>query len=131
MLDRAGFDVPPKRNDIKGTLCRIGDHLEADFLDFPILELLKLNDRIREETRTGTRYGRGVDATHFAEAIILLDRIRRSLSELAVRMIDARNDSHTNQSTQNFQIDPQVISQHVEALREETSRHPRLVIETF
>ena len=131
MLDRAGFDVLPRRNDIRGTLCRIGDHLKADFLDFAILELLKLNDRIRDETKTGTRYGRGVDATHFAEAIILLDRIRPSLSELAVRVLDARNDSHRNQSTPNLQIDPQVISQCVEALREETSRHPRLVIETF
>lgn len=73
MLDRAGYRASPKRNAAKDRLGRIYNLLCAGSVDLAILELLRLNDRIKGgRTAVGPRVG-GVTATNFARAVVLLD----------------------------------------------------------
>ncbi len=75
MLDRAGYRASPKRNAAKDRLGRIYDLLCAGNVDLAILELLRLNDRVRgSRTAVGPGFG-GVTATNFARAIVLLDTL--------------------------------------------------------
>ena len=75
MLDRAGYRASPKRNAAKDRLGRIYNLLCAGCVDLAILELLRLNDRLRGgRSAAGPRVG-GVTATNFARAVVLLDAL--------------------------------------------------------
>ena len=90
MLDRAGYRASPKRNAAKDRLGRIYDLLCAGCVDLAILELLRLNDRVRgSRTAVGPRFG-GVTATNFARAIVLLDTLPDWLVDETLKVLQER-----------------------------------------
>jgi len=90
MLDRAGYRASPKRNAAKDRLGRIYNLLCAGCVDLAILELLRLNDRLRGgRTAVGPRVG-GVTATNFARAVILLDGLPDYLLDKTLNVLQER-----------------------------------------
>jgi transcriptional regulator with XRE-family HTH domain len=100
MLDRAGYRASPKRNAAKDRLGRIYDLLCAGNVDLAILELLRLNDRIRgSRTAVGPRVG-GVTATNFARAVILLDGLPDWLLDTTLNVLQERTKGNGIDATQ-------------------------------
>ena len=100
MLDRAGYRASPKRNAAKDRLGRIYDLLCAGCVDLAILELLRLNDRVRgSRTAVGLRFG-GVTATNFARAIVLLDTLPDWLVDETLKVLQERTKGNGIDSTQ-------------------------------
>jgi transcriptional regulator with XRE-family HTH domain len=93
MLDRAGYRASPKRNAAKDRLGRIYNLLCAGAVDLAILELLRLNDRLRGgRTAVGPRVG-GVTATKFARAVVLLDELPDWLLDKTLKVLQERTKS--------------------------------------
>lgn len=92
MLDRAAYKVSRRRNDIKGHLGKIGDHLSAGKTYVAVLELLRLNDRIVANTTVGGRIGGGPQATEFAQAVALVDRLPNGLFKLLLDAMQQRTE---------------------------------------
>ena len=100
MLDRAGYRASPKRNAAKDRLGRIYDLLCAGNVDLAILELLRLNDRVRgSRTAVGPRFG-GVIATNFARAIVLLDTLPDWLVDETLKVLQERTKGNGIDATQ-------------------------------
>jgi len=100
MLDRAGYRASPKRNAAKDRLGRIYDLLCAGNVDLAILELLRLNDRVRgSRTAVGPRFG-GVTATNFARAIVLLDTLPDWLVDETLKVLQERTKGNGIDATQ-------------------------------
>lgn len=100
MLDRAGYRASPKRNAAKDRLGRIYDLLCAGCVDLAILELLRLNDRVRgSRTAVGPRFG-GVIATNFARAIVLLDTLPDWLVDETLKVLQERTKGNGIDATQ-------------------------------
>lgn len=100
MLDRAGYRASPKRNAAKDRLGRIYDLLCAGNVDLAILELLRLNDRVRgSRTAVGPRVG-GVTATNFARAVILLDGLPDWLLDETLKVLQERTKCNGIDATQ-------------------------------
>ena len=100
MLDRAGYRASPKRNAAKDRLGRIYDLLCAGCVDLAILELLRLNDRVRgSRTAVGPRGG-GVTATNFARAVILLDGLPDWLLDETLNVLQERTKGKELDETQ-------------------------------
>lgn len=75
MLDRAGLKVSSKRNAMKNRIARIYDLLCAGRLEFAMLELLRLDDRVTGTTSAiGPRWG-GLEATDFSNAVMVINRL--------------------------------------------------------
>ena len=99
MLDRAGYRASPKRNAAKDRLGRIYDLLCAGCVDLAILELLRLNDRLRGgRTAVGPRGG--VTATNFARAIVLLDTLPHWLLDETMNVLRERTKGKELDETQ-------------------------------
>src|SRR5215211_6517101 len=100
MLDRAGYRASPKRNAAKDRLGRIYNLLCAGCVDLAILELLRLNDRLKgERSATGPRVG-GVTATNFARAIVLLDTLPDWLLDETLNVLQERTKGKELDETQ-------------------------------
>jgi transcriptional regulator with XRE-family HTH domain len=100
MLDRAGYRASPKRNAAKDRLGRIYNLLCAGCVDLAILELLRLNDRLRGgRTAAGPRVG-GVTATNFARAVILLDGLPDWLLDTTLNVLQERIKGNGIDATQ-------------------------------
>lgn len=90
MLDRAGYRASFKRNAAREQLGRIHDLLCAGRLEFAMLQLLKLNDRITGiKAVNGPRSG-GLEATDYSNAVRLLNRLPRSWVESLQRVMQER-----------------------------------------
>lgn len=75
LLDRAGLKASRKRNAVRAKLGRMYDYLGAGRLDFAILELLRLYDRATGcKGAVGPRSG-GLEATDFANAVVMINRL--------------------------------------------------------
>ena len=100
MLDRAGYRASPKRNAAKDRLGRIYNLLCAGCVDLAILELLRLNDRLKGGRSTaGPRVG-GVTATNFARAIVLLDTLPDWLLDETLNVLQERTKGNGIDATQ-------------------------------
>jgi transcriptional regulator with XRE-family HTH domain len=100
MLDRAGYRASPKRNAAKDRLGRIYNLLCAGCVDLAILELLRLNDRLKGGMSTaGPRVG-GVTATNFARAIVLLDTLPDWLLDETLNVLQERTKGKELDETQ-------------------------------
>ena len=100
MLDRAGYRASPKRNAAKDRLGRIYNLLCAGSVDLAILELLRLNDRLRGgRSAPGPRVG-GVTATNFARAIVLLDTLPDWLLDETLNVLQERTKGKGLDETQ-------------------------------
>jgi transcriptional regulator with XRE-family HTH domain len=100
MLDRAGYRASPKRNAAKDRLGRIYNLLCAGCEDLAIIELLRLNDRLRGgRTAVGPRVG-GVTATNFARAVILLDGLPDYLLDKTLNVLQERTKGKEPDATQ-------------------------------
>lgn len=100
MLDRAGYRASPKRNAAKDRLGRIYNLLCAGCVDLAILELLRLNDRLRGgRTAVGPKVG-GVTATNFARAVILLDGLPDWLLDTTLNVLQERTKRNGIDATQ-------------------------------
>ena len=100
MLDRAGYRASPKRNAAKDRLGRIYDLLCAGNVDLAILELLRLNDRVRgSRTAVGPRFG-GVTVTNFARATVLLDTLPDWLVDETLKVLQERTKGNGIDATQ-------------------------------
>jgi len=90
MLDRAGLKTSFKRNAAREQLGRIHDLLCADRLEFAMLQLLKLHDRIKGiKAAVGPRSG-GLVATDYSNAVVLLNRLPLSWVESLQRLMQER-----------------------------------------
>ncbi len=90
MLDRAGYRTSFKRNASREQLGRILDLMCADRLEFAMLQLLKLNDRIKGiKAATGPRSG-GLVATDYSNAVVLLNRLPLSWVESLQTLMQER-----------------------------------------
>lgn len=99
MLDRAGYRASPKRNAAKDRLGRIYNLLCAGCVDLAILELLRLNDRVRG-SRTAVGPRGGVTATNFARAVILLDGLPDWLLDTTLNVLQERTKGNGIDATQ-------------------------------
>jgi transcriptional regulator with XRE-family HTH domain len=96
MLDRAGYKISLKRNAAKDRLGRIYDLSCAGKLDFAILELLQLNDRIAgSKTAVGPISG-GPEAIHFSRAIASLNSLPSQRVEVILKTMQERIKDKTN-----------------------------------
>jgi len=100
MLDRAGYRASPKRNAAKDRLDRIYNLLCAGSVDLAILELLRLNDRLRG-CRTAAGPGvDGVTATNFARAVVLLNGLPDYLLDKTLNVLQERTKDKGLDTTQ-------------------------------
>lgn len=97
MLGRAGYKVSRRRNDVKGRLGKIGDMLFAGATDMAILELLRLNDKIAASRNGVMRRGGGLEATEFAEAVVLVNTLPAGLFELLLDAMQSRIKDKMNE----------------------------------
>lgn len=90
MLDRAGLKPSRKRNAVRAKLSRLYDHIGADRLDFAILELLRLYDSAIEcKGAVGPRSG-GLEATDFANAVVMINRLPADRVEELLNLMKER-----------------------------------------
>ena len=100
MLDRAGFRVSFKRHAAREQLGRIHDLLCAGRFEFAILLLLKLNDRITGiKAATGPRSG-NLEATYYANALMLLNRLPDSYVNSLRKVMHKRLKKRTAEPTE-------------------------------
>ena len=92
LLARAGYRTSPRRNDVKGRLARMSDMLFVGALDFAVLELLRLNERIVGSKGGVAPRAGGLSATDFANAVMLLDRLPTNLFGLILHAMQHRAD---------------------------------------
>jgi transcriptional regulator with XRE-family HTH domain len=90
MLERAGYRTSPRRNDVKGRLARMAEILFVDRLDFAVLELLRLNERISGNRGGVAPRAGGLSATDFANAVMLLDRLPTNLFGIILHAMQER-----------------------------------------
>ena len=100
MLDRAGYRASPKRNAAKDRLGRIYNLLCAGNVDLAILELLRLNDRLKGGRSTAGPRAGGVTATNFARAIVLLDTLPDWLLDETMNVLQERTKGKELDETQ-------------------------------
>ena len=96
MVDRAGYETSFKRHAAREQLGRIHDLICAGRLEFGMLQLLRLNDRITGiVSANGPRFG-GLDATDYANAGILLNRLPdpyvKSLQKLMAKRVGDKEE---------------------------------------
>lgn len=104
MLERAGYRTSPRRNDVKGRLARMSDLLFAGGLDFAVLELLRLNERIAGNKGGVAPRAGGLSATDFANAVMLLDRLPTNLFGIILHAMQQRaNDKPRESNTRTSQ----------------------------
>lgn len=90
MLDRAGLKVSSKRNAMKNRIGRIYDLLCAGRLEFAMLELLRLDDRVTgTKSAVGPRWG-GLEATDFSNAVMVINRLPRWRLEIILKLLQER-----------------------------------------
>lgn len=90
MLDRAGYKVSPKRNDVNGHLRRIGDHLYAGRDDVAIVDLIKLRDRMLGHRKGYRPLGVGTEGVEFAKLVVSVDRLSAEFFNL---LLDVMQES--------------------------------------
>lgn len=75
MLDRAGYKVSRRRNDVQGHLRKIGDHLYAGKDEIAIVDLIKLRDRMIGHRKGYQPLGVGTEGVEFAKLVVSVDRL--------------------------------------------------------
>ncbi len=90
MLERAGYKTSPRRNDVKGRLGRMAEILFVGRLEFAVLELLRLNERISGNKGGVAPRPGGLSATDFANAVMLVDRLPTNLFDVLLHAMQER-----------------------------------------
>jgi len=87
MLDRAGYKVSARRNDVKGHLSRIGDHLYAGKDTAAFVDLVTLRDRMLGHRKGYRPLGLGTDGVEFAKVVVSIDGLPAEFFNLLLDMM--------------------------------------------
>jgi transcriptional regulator with XRE-family HTH domain len=87
MLDRAGYKVSARRNDVKGHLSRIGDHLYAGKDTAAFVDLVTLRDRMLGHRKGYRPLGLGTDGVAFAKVVVSIDQLPAEFFNLLLDMM--------------------------------------------
>lgn len=87
MLDRAGYKISPRHNDVKGQLGKIGDHLYAGKDEVAIVDLIKLRDRMLGHRKGYRPLGVGTEGVEFAKLVVSIDRLSAEFFNLLLEVM--------------------------------------------
>ena len=96
MLDRAGYKVSRRRNDVNGHLGRIKDHLYAGKDEVAIVDLIKLRDRMLGPK--GYRpIGVGTEGFEFAKLVVSIDQLSAEFFNLLLDVMQESQEKKLNE----------------------------------
>ncbi len=96
MLDRAGYKVSRRRNDVNGHLGRIKDHLYAGKDEVAIIDLIKLRDRMLGPK--GYRpIGVGTEGVEFAKLVVSIDQLSAEFFNLLLDVMQESQEEKLNE----------------------------------
>ena len=89
MLDRAGYKVSRRRNDVQGHLRRIGDHLYAGKDEVAIVDLIEFRDRMLGHRKGYRPLGLGTEGLEFAKLVVSVDRLSAEFFNLLLTVMNS------------------------------------------
>lgn len=93
MLDRAGYRVSRRRNDVQGHLRKIGDHLYAGKDEVAIVDLIELRDRMLGHRKGYRPLGLGTEGFEFAKVVVSVDHLPAEFFNLLLNvMLESKED---------------------------------------
>lgn len=87
MLDRAGYKVSRRRNDVNGHIGKIKDHLYAGKDEVAIVDLIKLRDRMLGHRKGYRRLGVGTEGVEFAKLVVSIDELSAEFFNLLLSVM--------------------------------------------
>jgi transcriptional regulator with XRE-family HTH domain len=96
MLDRAGYKVSRRRNDVNGHLGKIKDHLYAGKDDVAIVDLMKLRDRMLGHRKGYRPLGVGTDGFEFAKLVVSIDQLSAEFFNLLLDVMQESQEEKLN-----------------------------------
>lgn len=90
ILDRAGYKVSSRRNDVNGSLRKIGDHLYGGADEMAFVDLIKLRDRMLGHRICYRPLGVGTEGIEFAKLVVSVDQLSAEFFNL---LLDVMQES--------------------------------------
>ncbi len=98
MLNRAGYKISRRRNDVRGHLGKIGDHLYAGKDEVAIVDLIKLRDRMLGHRKGYRPLGVGTEGVEFAKLVVSIDHLSAEFFNLLLNVMQESKEDRLQEA---------------------------------